>query len=131
MQKREDVPLAEQFKRVHRAQAHCAMHLYQLRHDVLSSGAFKGYNQRWANLTNWLRQTGQKLEAEQQKQQAAQMEEMRNPRPKVKDAEVMLTEKLRRDLEAQKAEAEERRAEEKHLAEMRRLAERNAMGGKS
>lgn len=131
MQKREEVPLAEQFKRVHRAQAHCALHLDQLRHDVLSAGAFKSFNQRWANLTNWLRQTGQKLEAEQQKQQEAQMEEMRNPRPKVKDAEVMLTEKLRRDLELQKAEAEERRAEEKHIAEMRRIAERNAMGGKN
>ena len=127
VQKREDLSLEEQFKRIHRAQAHCAAHLEELSVDSNSQAEYKDFNQRWANLTNWLRQTGQKLAAENERKQAEQMEEMRNPKPKVKDAEIMMTEKLKRELAIEESNDRRAQAKEMHAATMQQMAEKRAM----
>lgn len=125
---RKDLPLAEQFARVHRAQPHAAMHLGELVHDLQSQGAYKDYNQRWAVLVNWLRQAGQKLEAENQKRQAAELEELRTPRLSVKEQETAMTEKFKRDLALEESVQRRKHADELHTATMQQLADKRAMG---
>jgi hypothetical protein len=127
VQKREDLGLQEQFQRVHRTQAHAAVHLAELAQDMNSRELFKDFNQRWANVANWLRQVGQQLAAENERLQAEQMEEMRNPKPKVKDQELMMTEQLRRDLMEQAEVKAEERKQKLHEAEMQRIGEKRAM----
>jgi ribosomal protein S15P/S13E len=118
----------DQFGRISRAQAHVAMHLEWLAQDQNSVAEFKEFNQRWARLVNWLRQMGQHLEAKQAQAQEQELQNLRQPEPSVKEKEVMLTENLRRQLALSEAEAEERRKEEKHRAELRRAAEKTVAG---
>jgi hypothetical protein len=84
------------FRTVSRVRAHVGPHLEMVASDPLSQAEAKDLQRRWADITNSLRQLAQKLEAKRQRQQEEQLEEIRNPRPSVKDQEVALTEEVKR-----------------------------------
>jgi hypothetical protein len=84
------------FRTVSRVRAHVGPHLEMVASDPLSQAETKDLQRRWADITNSLRQLAQKLEAKRQRQQEEQLEEIRHPRPSVKDQEVALTEEVKR-----------------------------------
>src|SRR5690606_33154704 len=75
------------FQTVSRAMAHVGPHLEMLASDPLAEAESEDLQRRWADVTNTLRQLSQRLEAKRQAEQEQQLEEMRNPRPSVKDQE--------------------------------------------
>jgi hypothetical protein len=120
--------LQEQFERVERARNHMTQHLELMAGDEHFREPFKDLERRWANLANWQRQAQQRLGAETQKKQAEEMEELRNPRPKVKDAEVAMTEQLKRDLAMRESEQRMKLEAERHGLEVKKMLERRAAG---
>jgi len=113
---------------VERARNHMTQHLELMAGDEHFREPFKDLERRWANLANWQRQAQQRLGAETQKKQAEEMEELRNPRPKVKDAEVAMTEQLKRDLAMRESEQRMKLEAERHGLEVKKMLERRAAG---
>jgi hypothetical protein len=97
-------------------------HLQIVGGDPYAQEQVKEIVQRQANVDNRLRQMSQHVQAEQEQQRAQQLEELRNPKPSVKDTEIILTEQAKRAsiAEATKVDIELRR--ERHAEEMRILA---------
>lgn len=93
------------FRTVSRVREHVAPHLEMVMSDPLSQAEAKDLQRRWADVTNSLRQLAQKLEAKRQRAQEEQLEELRNPRPSVKDQEVALTEEVKRQSLLRETEA--------------------------
>lgn len=87
---------ADVFYKVDRCDTHCETHLQMLGSDKFSADAWKDLNRRWADLRNKQDHVRQRMEAEAMQQQQAQLEELKNPRPSVKDQETALTEELKR-----------------------------------
>ena len=130
------------FRTVSRVQAHMGPHLEMVASDPLSQAEAKDLQRRWADITNSLRQLAQKLEAKRQRMQEEQMEELRNPRPSVKDQETALTEEVKRQSLLRETEAKiaileresrfrmgremETAAQEGRIAELKRLPVENA-----
>jgi hypothetical protein len=130
------------FRTVSRVQAHMGPHLEMVASDPLSQAEAKDLQRRWADITNSLRQLAQKLEAKRQRMQEEQMEELRNPRPSVKDQETALTEEVKRQSLLRETEAKiaileresrfrmgremETAAQDGRIAELKRLPVENA-----
>ena len=116
----------EAFRTVSRVRAHVAPHLEMVMSDPLSQAEAKDLQRRWADVTNTLRQLAQKLEAKRQRAQEEQLEELRNPRPSVKDQEVALTEEMKRQSIIRETEAKiavmERESQFRMGQEMREAA---------
>lgn len=123
-----DIEMAEAFARVKRCEAHMAGHLESLSMDQHLQEPFKVFRQRWAELTNWARQTEQKLSAEQKRKQAEELENLRNPRPSVKDAEVMETERLRRQIMMEEAAMRKEFEQQRHEVDLKMALEKRAAG---
>lgn len=85
------------FSTISRVMAHVGPHLEMLASDPLSENESQDLQRRWADIQNTLRQLGQQLEAKRRAEQEQQLEEIRNPRPSVKDMEVAATEELKRE----------------------------------
>lgn len=93
------------FRTVSRVRAHIGPHLEMVASDPLSQAETKDLQRRWADVTNTLRQLSQQLEAKRQRMQEEQLEELRNPRPSVKDQEVAITEEIKRQSLLRETEA--------------------------
>ena len=93
------------FRTVSRVRAHIGPHLEMVASDPLSQAETKDLQRRWADVTNTLRQLSQQLEAKRQRLQEEQLEELRNPRPSVKDQEVAITEEIKRQSLLRETEA--------------------------
>ena len=93
------------FRTVSRVRAHIGPHLEMVASDPLSQAETKDLQRRWADVTNTLRQLSQQLEAKRQRMQEEQLEELRNPRPSVKDQEVAITEEIKRQSLIRETEA--------------------------
>lgn len=87
---------ADGFARLSRTKAHVSPHLSAFSQDEKSVNEFRAFMQRWAVLENEIRKLQQHLAEQQQAQQQKQLEEMRNPRPSVKDQETSMTEEIKR-----------------------------------
>ena len=115
--------LAEEdaLQRIMRAQSHTEGHLAALAADPFAVNELKDLRRRWADLTNSNRQLAQHIQAKKQQEQARAIEEMRNPRPSVKDQETMLTEKAKRQAIAEETALNIQLRKEKHAAELEML----------
>lgn len=109
------------FARVMRAKAHNDAHLQALALDPLAANESKDLNRRWADLTNRLRQLAQHIEAQKAKEQARQLQELRNPQPSVKDRETILTERMKREAIAAESSVKIQQEKERHEAQMEML----------
>jgi len=101
-------------QRLMRAQAHTSGHLQQLLADPLAKDMAKDLTRRWANLQNRIRQLTQQIEAKRERENAQQLEELRNPKPSVKDMETILTEQVKRVAALEKGKLEMVHAVEIH-----------------
>jgi len=113
---------ADAVAKIMRTKPHMQAHLQIVGGDPYAQEQVKEIVQRQANVDNRLRQMSQHVQAEQEQQRAQQLEELRNPKPSVKDTEIILTEQAKRAsiAEATKVDIELRR--ERHAEEMRILA---------
>lgn len=93
------------FRTLSRVQAHIGGHIEMVMSDPLSEAEGKDLQRRWADVTNSLRQLAQQLEAKRQKMQEQQLDELRNPRPSVKDQEAAMTEEIKRQSILRETEA--------------------------
>jgi len=96
------IELEAAFQTLSRVREHNLGHLQALSQDPLSEPVFRDANNRWAAIDNLIKRLQQMLGDKREAERQAQLEELRNPRPSVKDQEAALTEDLRRRL----AEAE-------------------------
>lgn len=122
-----EITEAEAFQKVGRTWAHAQQHLALAQEDPLLEAVIKDVARRWADLNNRQRQMGQHLQAEAEKAQRQQMEELRNPRPSVKDTEVRMTEEIKRSLAQERHRREMELLEQRHDLEMRMLAQGKAV----
>jgi hypothetical protein len=100
------IPPEEGFRTLSRARAHIPPHLEALAQDEFFTEEFRDLTNRWGRVENKLRQLGQQLEAKREAERQKQLEELRNPRPSVKDIEVAKTEEVKRQTMLSKNEAE-------------------------
>lgn len=122
-----DLTEAEAYQKIGRTWAHVQQHLVLASQDQFLAETSKDIARRWADLTNRHRQLGQHLQAEQQKAQRQQLEEMRTPQPNVKETEVRMTEEIKRNLAMERHKREMELLEQKHELEMRMLAQGKAV----
>ncbi|MES2470605.1 MAG: hypothetical protein V4675_25145 [Verrucomicrobiota bacterium] len=122
-----DLTEAEAFQKIGRAFAHVQQHLVLAAQDPLIEAVVKDVARRWADLNNRQRQLGQHLKAEQEKSQREQIEEMRTPRPNVKDTETRMTQEIVRSLAMERHKREMELLEQRHELEMRMLAQGKAV----
>jgi hypothetical protein len=118
---RREIDEVAALQRLMRAQAHTSGHLQRLLADPLAQPQAKDLTRRWANLQNRIRQLGQQIEAKREKDKAAQLEELRNPQPSVKDRETVMTEQVKRAAAIEKAKLEMQFAEDLHNTKKRML----------
>lgn len=90
------IPEEDAFRTVSRVQAHVGPHLEMVASDPLGEAEAKDLQRRWADILNSLRQLAQQLEAKRERERQEQLEELRNPRPSVKDQEAAMTEEVKR-----------------------------------
>lgn len=84
------------YQALSRAREHVLGHLEMIATDELAQDIYKDQVRRWSNVENRLRQLGQHLEAKRAAEREQQLEELRNPRPSVKDLEAAATEEVKR-----------------------------------
>lgn len=118
------------FRTVSRVQAHIGPHLEMVASDPLSQAEAKDLQRRWADIVNTLRQLAQKLEAKRQRQQQEQLEELRNPRPSVKDQEIALTEELKRQSIVRETDAKIAIMERESGLRQRQMSDETARQGR-
>lgn len=87
------------FTKVARTDSHNQEHLVRLGGDKFSAEAWKDLNRRWADLRNKQNHLRQQIEAQAMEKQAADMEEMRNPRLSVADQEAIKSAEAKRQIE--------------------------------
>jgi len=122
-----DITEAEAYQKIGRTWDHVQQHLVLAGQDQFLAETSKDIARRWAALTNRHRQLGQHLQAEQQKAQRQQLEEMRTPQPNVKETEVRMTEEIKRNLAMERHKREMELLEQRHELEMRLLAQGKAV----
>lgn len=108
--------------KIMRCKPHNMQHLNLLQLDATAVVEFKDLMRRWADIDNTLRQMSQHVEAEMAKQQAQQLEELRNPKPSVKDQETILTEQMKRDAIAAESQLKMDLMNQRHAKEMEMLS---------
>lgn len=118
---RGEITEADALPRILRADAHTRPHLAALLADPFAQFEAKDMARRWADAQNRARQIAQHLEAEQQQQQAHQLEELRNPKPSVKEQETILTEQVKRQAIAEEKAAKMQQEAEFHALRMAML----------
>ena len=107
--------------RLMRADAHTRPHLAALLSDPFAQLEAKDLTRRWADLQNVIRQLSQQLAEKRERQQAEQLEELRNPQPTVKERETIMTEQMKRAAVMEEAQMRMRQMAELHALKMRML----------
>lgn len=90
------IELEQAYQTLSRVREHNLGHLEALSQDKLSEPVYRDQNNRWATIDNAIKRIQQMLGDKRKAEAESQMEEMRNPRPSVKDMETAQTEQLKR-----------------------------------
>lgn len=99
------IPLELAFQTLSRVREHNLGHLEALSQDKLSEPVFRDQNNRWSTIDNALKRMQQMLSDKRKAEAEQQMEELKNPRLSVKDQEIAMTEKAKRDALTKESEA--------------------------